>query len=156
MLAQSRYVSAGATRAEHEIASRDFPQGAKKSAPTRVLVVDDEALVRWSVTETLAARGYKVTEAGDAASAIRLFSTPAGGTDVVLLDLRLPDADGLGVLSAMRRLSPTTPVILMTAYGTPEVLDEAMQIGAFSIVIKPFEMRDLPSLVERALGGRPR
>ena len=121
----------------------------------QVLVVDDEALVRWSVAETLGAQGYKVTEAADAASAIRTFSNPLGETDLVLLDLRLPDSDDLCVLSAMRRLSPSTPVILMTAYATPELLHEARRHGAFSIVNKPFEMSDLALLVARALAARP-
>ena len=133
----------------------DFPRPAKKSAPTQVLVVDDEALVRWSVAETLGAQGYRVTEAGDGASAIRVFSNPLGETDLVLLDLQLPDSNDLRVLSAMRRLSTSTPVILMTAYGTPELLNEAHRIGAFGIVNKPFEMSDLAPLVKRALAARP-
>jgi DNA-binding NtrC family response regulator len=120
-----------------------------------VLVVDDEALLRWSIAETLGDQGYKVTQAADAAAAMRIFSGALGETDLVLLDLRLPDSDGLGVLSAMRRLSPSTPVILMTAYGTPELLKEARRLGTVGIVDKPFEMSDLAPLVERALAARP-
>jgi DNA-binding NtrC family response regulator len=116
-----------------------------------VLVVDDEPLVRWSVAETLGAHGYDVREAGDGASAIRAF-TASDHADLVLLDLRLPDSDDLRVLAAMRRASPSTPIILMTAYGAPELLNEARRLGVLTIVTKPFEMADIESLVERALG----
>ena len=120
----------------------------------RVLVVDDEPLVRWAVSEVLGGQGYQVKEVGDAASAIRALSTPADRVDIVLLDLRLPDSEDLRVLSAMRGLAPATPVILMTAYGTPEILAEARRLGAFAIVDKPFEMDALPPLVEHALSAR--
>lgn len=116
---------------------------------TRVLVVDDEPLVRWAVAETLADSGYDVLEAGDASSALKFFPGPR--PDAVLLDLRLPDCDDLRVLSAIRRLSPGTPVIVMTAFGTAELLDEARRLGAFAVVDKPFELNELPLLIERAL-----
>jgi two-component system response regulator AtoC len=119
----------------------------------RVLVVDDESLVRWSLAETLGASGYQVTEAKDGASAIRAFASPGGGTDVVLLDLRLPDADDLRVLAAMRQLSPEVPVIVMTAFGTPELLKEALRLGAFAVIDKPFDMSDVGPLIEQALGA---
>jgi DNA-binding NtrC family response regulator len=135
--------------------SADFSRCGKKSAPKRVLVVDDEALVRWSIAETLGDQGYKVSEAADAAAAICIFSSPLGEVDLVLLDLRLPDSNDLRVLSAMRHLSPSTPVILMTAYGTPELVNEARRLGATAVVDKPFEMSDLAPLVERALADRP-
>jgi DNA-binding NtrC family response regulator len=120
-----------------------------------VLVVDDESLVRWSVAETLGAKGYEVSEAADGASAIRAFSGSAPGAAAVILDLRLPDCADLRVLEAIRRLSPTTSVILMTAYDTPEVREEALRLGAFTVVRKPIEMDDVAPLVERALTARP-
>ncbi len=156
MLAQSQRDFAGPVKRGKQVGVLDFPRSAKESPPVRVLVVDDEPLVRWSVSETLGEQGYQVIEAGDAASAIRAFSTPAGVVDVVLLDLRLPDSDDLRVLSAMRRLAPATPVILMTAYGNPELIEQARRLGAFAIVDKPFEMDALPPLVEHALAGRSR
>ncbi len=116
---------------------------------TRVLVVDDEPLVRWAVAETLADSGYQVLEAGDAKSALRLF--PGAHTDAVLLDLRLPDCDDLRVLSSIRQLSPSTPVIIMTAYGSPELIDEARKLGVFAVVDKPFELAEIAPLIEKAL-----
>ena len=112
-----------------------------------VLVVDDEPLVRWSVAETLEESGYRVTEAGDALSALEAFD----GKALVLLDLKLPDSSDLGVLSMMRRLSPTTPIILMTAYGSESLRAEARTRGAYAVIDKPFDLTTLPMLVSRAL-----
>jgi len=122
------------------------------SQPT-VLIVDDEPLSRWSAAETLSEAGYRVEEAGDAASALSALRSDESA-DVVLLDLLLPDADDLNVLSAMRALAPRTPVILMTSYGSRELFAEARERGAFTSISKPFEMRDLPGLVAQALEGR--
>jgi two-component system C4-dicarboxylate transport response regulator DctD len=133
--------------------ARDFAQTAKKSAHPRVLVVDDESLMRWSVAETLGASGYDVAEAEDAAGALQAVSKPASKTAAVLLDLRLPDSNDLGVLSAIRRLSPDTAVIMMTAHETPELGDQALKLGAFAVLHKPFEMGDLGQLVQRALAA---
>ena len=131
---------------------RHFPQAAKKPAPPRVLVVDDERLVRWSVAETLTARGYDVVEAADARSAMLAFG--AGDTiDLVLLDLRLPDADDLRVLACVRQMAPKMPVILMTAFATREIIEDATVLGA-SVVTKPFDLNDLALAVERALAAR--
>ena len=123
------------------------------SRPT-VLIVDDEPLSRWSAAETLADAGYRVVEAGDAASALRAMSACDSPADVVLLDLLLPDAADLNVLSAIHKLAPQTSIILMTSFGSPELFDEAHELGAFMSVHKPFEMSELPRLVARALSAR--
>jgi len=156
MLVQSRFEFGGGAKSEQSAAVLDSPRSTKKSPPARILVVDDEPLVRWSVSERLGDEGYEVAEAGDAASAIRAFSTLVGGVDAVLLDPRLPDSDDLRVLSAIRGLAPATPVILMTAYVNPELRAEARRLGAFAIVDKPFEMDALPPLVEQALAAQSR
>jgi|SRR6185369_7222977 len=123
------------------------------SQPT-VLIVDDEPLSRWSAAETLTDAGYRVAEAGDAASALSALMQTDDSADVVLLDMLLPDAGDLKVLSAMRALAPNTPVILMTSYGSRELFAEARERGAFMSVSKPFEMSELPGLVAQALEGR--
>ena len=128
--------------------------GAEKSRSPRVLVVDDEALIRWSVAETLGDQGWQVTEAGDAESAMVAFPEIAAASGLVFLDLRLPDSDDLHVLAAMLFLSPGTPVILMTAHGTPDLAEAATALGAFAVIDKPFDMGDLGPLVEQASGYR--
>ena len=127
----------------------------KKSPSLRVLVVDDEALIRWSVAETLLDQGYQVVEAPDGRTALQLLSEAPTTIDVVLLDYRLPDSDDLTLLSRIRRVAPRSQVILITAYGTPEVVAGALQLGAFRVVGKPVEMPDLAALVERAHASRP-
>ena len=128
----------------------EFPHVRKKSA-TRVLVVDDEPLVRWSIAETLRAHGCDIVEASDAHSALAMLRDSTTEPDAVLLDLKLPDNDDLTLLAAVRRLLPKVPVILMTAFGTPEILDEARRLGAFTVLDKPFELDELNVLIERAL-----
>jgi DNA-binding NtrC family response regulator len=126
-----------------------------KPAPT-VLVVDDEPLVRWSVSETLHGHGYRVTQAEDAMSAIQAIAAPDGAPDVVLLDLCLPDSKDLRTLSVIHRLFPATPIVLMTVHGSPKLFDEARRRGAVAAMDKPFEIGDLAPLVERVLAVRSR
>jgi DNA-binding NtrC family response regulator len=120
------------------------------SSRLRVLVVDDEALIRWALVETLIDAGHDATEASDARTAVQALMTAPEPFDVVLLDLRLPDASGLTVLSTVRRLFPETQVILMTAYRTPDVVEDAMDRGAYCVLPKPLEMTDLSDLVVKA------
>jgi DNA-binding NtrC family response regulator len=116
-----------------------------------VLVVDDEPLVRWSVAETLGAHGYQVTEAGSGASALQALLGAPGTTDAVLLDLLLPDSCDLSLLAELRGLAPGVPVIMMTAFATPELVERARQLGAFTVIHKPFDMNALAPLVRQAL-----
>jgi DNA-binding NtrC family response regulator len=120
----------------------------------RVLVVDDEPLIRWSVAETLGQVGHQVTEAGDAAGAIETLSAEPA-PDVVLLDFRLPDSNDLGLLANVRRLAPAAAVVMMTALGVSEMIAGAEALGASRIVEKPIDMRDLPAIV-RAAADSPR
>jgi len=119
----------------------------------RVLVVDDERLIRWSIAEALAAAGHTVIEAADAASARRVL---AGGdvVNVVFLDLRLPDASDLTLLADIRRLAPQSAVVVMTAFGTREIAARASQLGAYAVLDKPFELHDVEPLMRQAYLNR--
>jgi DNA-binding NtrC family response regulator len=113
----------------------------------RVLVVDDEPLIRWSIAETLGSAGHDVLEAADAAAARRMLAeTPT--LDLVLLDLRLPDSSDLALLADIRRKAPNTSVIMMTAFGTPDVTADALRLGALRVLNKPFNMHDLETIVQ--------
>ena len=120
----------------------------------RILVVEDETLIRWSIAETLAQEGHTVMEATSAAAAVKALEDE-DDIDVVLLDYRLPDSNDLGLLASVRRLQPRSAVVMMTAYGTPEVTEGALALGAYRVVGKPFDMRALESLVVEADHARP-
>jgi CheY-like chemotaxis protein len=119
---------------------------AAEKFPRHVLVVDDEPLIRWSVTESLSDLGLVVEAASDATSALRTVTNAALPFDVVVLDLRLPDMDDLSLLGTLRQLMPAASIILMTAFGTPELLADAKAMGA-SVLNKPFELDELTRLV---------
>lgn len=120
----------------------------------RVLVVDDEVLIRWSVTETLGDQGFAVDGAATGADALDAVAAADGGFAAVVLDFRLPDSNDLGLLSKLRALMPATPIILMTAFSTPELVQGARDLGAFRVISKPFEMREIASLVTEACRRR--
>ena len=121
---------------------------------SRILVVDDELLIRWSLGEALTAAGYAVVEGRDAAEARQALRDQDHKPDLVVLDYRLPDSNDLGLLTTIRHEAPTVPVILMTAYGTAEVVKGALDLGAYRVVSKPFEVNDMASLVTEALAAR--
>ena len=115
-----------------------------------VLVVDDEPLIRWSIAEILNHRGHTVLEAPSASGARAVMTDSRQPIDVVLLDLRLPDSNDLTLLEEVRRRMPHTAVILMTSYGTPELAQGALQLGAQRVIGKPFDMDDVETLVRSA------
>ena len=126
----------------------------EKPATLEVLVVDDELLIRWSLAETLSHAGHSVTEAADRASALKALEERTRPPDVVLLDYRLPDSNDLGLLAAIRQVAPQAQVIVMTAFGTPEVTRGALELGAYRVVSKPFEVDHLAELVVQAHAAR--
>ena len=114
--------------------------------PRRILIIDDEPLIRWCIAETLGTAGYGITQAQDAASALRAL-TDMPDPDVILLDLRLPDSSDLRLLERIRTIAPAAAVVIMTAFGTPEITSNALKLGARAVLTKPFDMHDLEYVV---------
>lgn len=123
-------------------------------APLRMLVVEDEALIRWAVVETLTAAGHHVLQAANAAAAVEAVSA-SQPIDVVLLDFRLPDSNDLSLLTTIRRTSPASAVVMMTAYGTPETTAEAKRLGVYDVLAKPFDIGCLEGVLLQAYEARP-
>ena len=116
----------------------------------RILIVDDEALVRWSLKERLNEAGYDdVFEAGLASDALERIASSE--IDLVLLDYKLPDGDGLSVLKKIKEASTEIQVILMTGFSSVENAVEAMKLGAYHYVNKPFNLDEVEMLVQKAL-----
>jgi DNA-binding NtrC family response regulator len=132
-----------------------FPHLPEKFPVLRVLVVDDEPLIRWSLAETLTELGHSVSEAGDGASALQSLHREGPPVDVIVLDYRLPDSSDLFLLKKIRKLAPEAAVIMMTAFGTPEGTRQALELGAWRVVAKPFEVHEMADFVARAAAERP-
>ncbi len=115
----------------------------------KVMIVDDEEVIREFVKTYLEAIGYEVTEAADAAALKGFYA--GHPPDVVLLDLKLPDADGLSLLPQIKRSWPEAEVIVLTGHGSIEVAVEATKRGAFHFQQKPIDGSTLKLQVERAL-----
>lgn len=129
------------------MSAREISRTAVKNSPPHVLVIDDEPLIRWSVTETLADLGLDVEQADSAASALQAITTAALPFDLIVLDLRLPDMNDLSLLATIRQLIPEAPVVVMTAYGSPELLAQARGLGVRGVLHKPFELDELSRMV---------
>ncbi len=115
----------------------------------RVLIVEDESLIRWSLRQKFEERGYQVVEAETGQAALNAFQS--GPFDLILLDYRLPDITGLDVLHGLRQLDQDAVVIMMTAYSTIETAVEAIKLGAFNYIAKPFQMDEMLVTVDKAL-----
>jgi DNA-binding NtrC family response regulator len=117
--------------------------------PARILAVDDDALAREFLSETLRRKGYRVSCASGGQEALQLLRQQR--YSLMVTDLKMPGIDGLGLLQETRRSHPETEVIVATAYASVESAVEAVRHGAFDYVTKPFTKERIEILVERAL-----
>ena len=118
--------------------------------PRTVLVVDDEALIRWSLSEGLSDAGWTVRQAATGAEARSAVRALEGQPFVLLLDLRLPDVSDLSLIRELRVARPDVPMIVMTAHGSDDDAAQALMSGVFSFVGKPFDVSEIVGLVDAA------
>jgi two-component system nitrogen regulation response regulator GlnG len=134
----------------------------------QILVVDDEESIRWALRKALEREGYLVVLAPDGVEGLTRAADPS--IDLVLMDIKMPGADGLETLSRIKEARPELPVIIMTAFATLQAAVQAMKRGAYDYITKPFDFGELSILVRRvfetreltervaqmeAFGGRP-
>lgn len=103
----------------------------------KVLVVDDAAPMRIMMTEFLSSKGYEVVEAATGAEAVESYKTES--PDAVLLDITMPDMDGLQALKEIRKIDPNANIAMVTAMGQQSIVMEALKAGAKDFVVKPFD-----------------
>lgn len=119
--------------------------------PIRILIIDDESLVRWALASILTTHGCVIVERADAGSGMQALTESPGVFDVILLDHRLPDGNGLDLLPTFKQLAPTSSVLMMSAYMSGDEVDEALRLGASACMAKPF---DLEAMWEQILNFR--
>src|SRR5436190_22724851 len=115
----------------------------------RILVCDDQEMMRDSLAATLVREGHEVTAATDGAFALQRLSSAR--FDLLISDLKMPRMTGIELLAEAKRLRPEMPVVLMTAFATVQTAVEAMKLGAYDYIQKPFEGEEIKLLVERTL-----
>src|SRR5512142_3050877 len=117
-----------------------------------ILVVDDEASMREFLEILLGKQGHRVSTASSLEGAVARVAE--GGVDLVITDLRLGADSGIEVLRRVKELSPGTEVVVVTAFATTENAVQAMKLGAYDYVLKPFKVDELRLVVEKALERR--
>ena len=120
---------------------------------TQILIVDDEAEIRDIVSVVLGKRGYQILKTGDGESALQLLEKNPS-IALVLLDIRLPDRDGMTVLSQIREKHPDMAVVMITGLVNRELAQESIRSGAFDYVVKPLDVSRIPDMVKAALNHR--
>ena len=125
-----------------------MPETAAK--PPSLLIIDDDAEIRYSLTRVFSSRGYQVAEAASGEQGIALVKK-GPLPDLVFLDVRMGGMGGIEALRLIRSVSPRQLVVLMTAFGTAQTAIEAMKYGAFDYVMKPFDPPKVLAIAEAAL-----
>ena len=115
-----------------------------------LLVVDDAAFMRMRCAKLLTENGYKVVEAENGVQAVKLYQLHK--PDAVLLDITMPEMDGLAALKEIRRLDPNAKVAMVTAMGQQAVVMEALKAGARDFVLKPFQSDRVLATVRKLVG----
>jgi excisionase family DNA binding protein len=118
--------------------------------PARLLVVDDEQIVRDLLAATLTSTGYEVDSATDGSRAIEMLNS--GSYDLLITDVRMPGIDGLTVVREARRLSSTMAIVIITGASSEAIAIEAINLGVNGYLTKPFGVERVLAVVARALG----
>jgi two-component system chemotaxis response regulator CheY len=116
----------------------------------KILIVDDAEFLRVRISKMLTADGFEVVEADNGLKAIEAYKT--NKPDMVLMDITMPEMDGLTALKELRKIDPAAKVVMLTALGQESVVLEAVKSGAKDFVVKPFERDRVLSAINKLLG----
>lgn len=116
----------------------------------KILIVDDAEFLRVRISKMLTADGFEVVEAENGLKAIEAYQ--ANHPDMVLMDITMPEMDGLSALKELRKIDPAAKVIMLTALGQESVVLEAVKSGARDFIVKPFERDRVLSAINKILG----
>jgi two-component system response regulator HydG len=123
--------------------------GEEKRVKEKILVVDDEQSHRTMLKAVLGKEGFEVSEADDGTSAVKAVENDT--FDLILMDIRMTDMDGIEAITEIKKFSPSIPVIMMTAYASVKTAVEALKSGAYDYLTKPLDMDELKILIRKAL-----
>jgi two-component system chemotaxis response regulator CheY len=116
----------------------------------KILIVDDAEFLRVRISKMLTGDGFEVVEAENGLKAIEAFQ--ANKPDMVLMDITMPEMDGLTALKELKKIDPNVKVVMLTALGQESVVLEAVKSGAKDFVVKPFERDRVMSAINKLLG----
>src|SRR5262249_54195048 len=116
-------------------------------AQKAILVADDDSSIRSLLRQLLSEEGYSVVEAATGVEVVDKVKD--SGPDLVIMDVRMPELDGIEALSRVKASSPRTAVLIMTAFGSSNAAIRAMELGAYDYVTKPFELDQITHAVQR-------
>lgn len=117
---------------------------------TKVMVVDDAAFMRMRCKKMLVENGFDVVEAANGIEAVSVYKDSQ--PDMVLMDITMPDMDGLAALKEIKKMDPSAKVAMVTAMGQQALVMEALKTGAMDFVIKPFDQERVLGTIKKALG----
>ena len=118
-------------------------------AKGNILIIDDELQLCTSLSENLKIHGYQTEYCTSAASGIDLGCK--GNYDVILIDLKMPDIDGIGIIKRIKNFNPQAGCIIVTGYPSGTTIKEAIDLGACDYIMKPFEMNNLLSVIDKVI-----
>lgn len=116
----------------------------------KILLVDDEVIILETVGDDLREAGFNVVQANNGTEGLRQFK--AGEFDLVISDLMMDEMDGFGVLREIKRISPETPVIIITGYPSSKAAKEALILGANDIIVKPSGLGEIFKVIRQHIG----
>ncbi len=117
---------------------------------TQILIVDDAEFLRVRISKMLVGEGFEVTEAENGLKAIESYKSKK--PDMVLMDVTMPEMDGLTALKELRKIDPNAKVVMLTALGQEFVVLEAVKSGAKDFIVKPFDRDRVMSAINKLLG----